>query len=139
MRLKTVREDLAYFTLATGERTRNLAYAGIGAAWIINSTQVNLAPLLLYSILTFSAYFMLDVWGAIYCAKKAREIILHHEEIVFNDTGKLPDDNYEFEYDPKLNGFSEQVVTIRPWLAALGYAPIALHLILNAACRGTQS
>lgn len=132
MRLKTIREDLAYFTLATGERTRNLAYGGIAAAWIVNSSGSKLAPLLLISIILFSAFFVLDVFGAIYCADKARQIILDQEDKVYRLTGKLPDENHEFDYYPNSNTLSEQVSVLRPWIAGVGYVPLAIHLIRNA-------
>lgn len=133
MRLKTVREDYAYFTQATGERTRNLAYGGIGAAWALNSNGACFAPLLLTSLILFGAFLALDVFGAFYCAKISREIILEHENSVFKITGELPGDNYEFDYHPKFNIFSTQVFWVRSSFAVLGCVPLVIHLSINAA------
>lgn len=133
MRLKTVREDYDFFTRATGERTRNLAYGGIGAAWALNSAGPTFAPLPLISLICFCAFLALDVFGAVHCAKISKEIILFHEDKAFRDSGKLPDDSYEFDYYPKQNDFSVQIHYLRPWLAVTGCVPLAIHLIMN--CR----
>lgn len=133
MRLKTVKEDYDFFARASGERTRNLAYGGIGAAWALNSAGPTFAPLPLISLICFCSFLVLDVFGAIHCAKISRDIILFYEDKVFRDSGKLPDDSYEFDYSPKFNDFSVQINYLRPWLAAIGCAPLAIHLIMN--CR----
>lgn len=83
MRLKTVREDYEFFTRATGERTRNLAYGRIGAAWALNSAGPTFAPLPLISLICFCAFLALDVFGAVHCAKISKEIILFHEDKAF--------------------------------------------------------
>jgi hypothetical protein len=136
MRLKTVREDYDFFTRATGERTRNLAYGGIGAAWALNSANSTFAPLPLISLICFCAFLALDVFGAAHCAKISKDIILFHEDKVFRDLGRLPDDNYEFDYSPKFNDFSVLINSARPWLAVTGCVPLAIHLIMS--CRISQ-
>lgn len=128
MLISQVKESYYYFTQATGERCRALAYAGIAAAFVIRAGGHAVGYSLQVALLFFVLHLLVDMYVCFFCAIKDKAICQGVEKAYYAEHGKMPPSDHSFDYAKSNNTFSEIAFFLRPILVTIGYIGLSQNL-----------
>lgn len=128
MLISQIKESYYYFTQATGERCRTLAYAGIAAALVIRAGGHAVGYSLQVALFFFVLHLLVDMYVCFFCALKDKAICMAEEELYFTKHGKLPPSDHSFDYARSNNTFGEIAFILRPILVTIGYIGLSQNL-----------
>jgi hypothetical protein len=118
--------EVKYHEENRGTILRNISFAGIAASWALREELNKLNAPLVWAIIFFGLYLMVDVYYAHYAAVTEREELWEQEDEFKKNNGRVPNENDPAPYSLRKVSCSACFSKYKPLIVAAGYVSLVL-------------